>query len=94
MSNKKKKFSQFQLPTVPVNELYIVGYEVGTGENGENTSVRIKASDLSFGASGAAGVSSINGLTGPLQIQGSNGITTASDGRTITIKGTNPIIVD
>ena len=70
----KKKFSQFNLPTVPANELYIVGYEVGTGDNGDNTSIRIKATDLAFGAAGAAGVSSINGLTNAVKLSGGSGV--------------------
>lgn len=90
MSNKKK-FSQFQLPTT-VDDLWLVGYQSLTGEN---TNVKIKAHDLAFNTSGAAGVGSINGLTNSVTIQGSNGITvdTTTD-NTITIIGTKPLTVE
>lgn len=90
----KKKFSQFNLPTVPANELYIVGYEVGTGDNGDNTSIRIKATDLAFGAAGAAGVSSINGLTNAVKLSGGSGVGVDITGNNITIHNTAAITVD
>lgn len=44
--SKRKKFSQFDLPTISPTDIYLVGYEVGTGQNGENKSVRVLASEI------------------------------------------------
>lgn len=90
----RKKFSQFELPTVPINQLYLVGYEEGTGLKGDNTSIRIKASELAFNISGAAGVSGINGLEGSITLSVAEGLTLDTTGNTITIKGTVPVTVD
>lgn len=86
---KRKKFSQFELPSVLPSEIYLVGYEVGTGENGENTSVRIKASDLAFSVTGAAGVSSFNGLSGAVNIDVGEGLSITNSGNTLTLSNTS-----
>lgn len=88
-----KKFSQFNLPSVPTSELFLVGYEVGTGDNGENRSIRIKSTDLSFGVAGSAGLASLNGLAGSVIIEGDNGIEIENTGNRLTIKNTNPVVI-
>lgn len=86
---KRKKFSQFELPSVLPSEIYLVGYEVGTGENGENTSVRIKASDLAFSVTGAAGISSLNGLSGAVSLNVGEGLSITNSGNTLTLSNTS-----
>ena len=86
---KRKKFSQFELPSVLPSDIYLVGYEVGTGENGENTSVRIKASDLAFSVTGAAGVSSFNGLSGAVSLNVGEGLSLTNSGNTLTLSNTS-----
>lgn len=68
----RKKFSQFNLPSAPIPDLYLVGYQ--EGENNENQSVRLKASDLSFGVSQSAGVSSVNGISGIVNIEAGDNV--------------------
>ena len=79
------KFSEFSLPTNGTSDLYLVGYVEGE----ENTNVKISANDLSFSASGSAGVSSVNGKTGLIQIYGENGVTVSEDGNTLILSGQN-----
>lgn len=86
---KRKKFSQFELPSVLASDIYLVGYEVGTGENGENTSVRIKASDLAFSVTGAAGVSSLNGVSGAVTLNVGEGLSLTNSGNTLTLSNTS-----
>ena len=90
---KKKKFSQFEFPQNPA-EIYLVGYEVGTGEDGENMSVQVKASDLAFSVSGAAGVSSVNGISGSVFINAGDGVQLTQTGNGITISAKNELIID
>lgn len=79
------KFSEFSLPTNGTTDLYLVGYVEGE----ENTNVKISANDLSFSASGSAGVSSVNGKNGLIQIQGENGVTITENGNNLIISGQN-----
>lgn len=90
---KRKKFSQFDFPKNP-SEIYLVGYEVGTGENGDNTSVQIKASDLAFSVSGSAGVSSVNGIAGSVFINAGDGVSLTQTGNGITISAKNELKID
>ena len=90
---KRKKFSQFNFPQNPA-EIYLVGYEVGTGEDGENTSVQIKASDLAFSVSGAAGVSSVNGISGSVFLNAGDGVQLTQTGNGITISASSDIVTD
>lgn len=90
---KKKKFSQFNFPQNPA-EIYLVGYEVGTGEDGENMSVQIKASDLAFSVSGAAGVSSVNGISGAVFLNAGDGVQLTQTGNGITISASSDIVTD
>lgn len=90
---KKKKFSQFEFPQNPA-EIYLVGYEVGTGEDGDNTSVQIKASDLAFSVSGAAGVSSVNGISGSVFLNAGDGVQLTQTGNGITISASSDIVTD
>ena len=90
---KKKKFSQFEFPKNPA-DIYLVGYEVGTGEEGENTSVQIKASDLAFSVSGAAGVSSVNGISGSVFLNAGDGVQLTQTGNGITISASSDIVTD
>lgn len=90
---KKKKFSQFKFPQNPA-EIYLVGYEVGTGEDGDNTSVQVKASDLAFSVSGAAGVSSVNGISGSVFINAGEGVSLTQTGNGITISASSDIVTD
>lgn len=90
---KKKKFSQFEFPQNPA-EIYLVGYEVGTGEDGENTSVQVKASDLAFSVSGAAGVSFVNGISGSVILNAGDGVQLTQTGNGITISASSDIVTD
>lgn len=90
---KKKKFSQFEFPQNPA-DIYLVGYEVGTGEEGENTSVQIKALDLAFSVSGAAGVSSVNGISGSVFLNAGDGVQLTQTGNGITISAASVIVTD
>ena len=90
---KRKKFSQFEFPKNPA-DIYLVGYEVGTGEEGENTSIQIKAQDLAFSVSGAAGVSSVNGISGSVFINAGEGVQLTQTGNGITISASNDIVTD
>ena len=90
---KKKKFSQFEFPKNPA-DIYLVGYEVGTGEEGENTSIQVKASDLAFSVSGAAGVSSVNGISGSVFLNAGDGVQLTQTGNGITISASSDIETD
>ena len=90
---KRKKFSQFEFPQNPA-DIYLVGYEVGTGEDGENTSIQIKASDLAFSVSGAAGVSSVNGISGSVFLNAGDGVQLTQTGNGITISAASDIVTD
>lgn len=90
---KKKKFSQFEFPKNPA-DIYLVGYEVGTGEDGENTSIQIKAQDLAFSVSGAAGVSSVNGISGSVFLNAGDGVSLTQTGNGITISASSDIETD
>lgn len=79
------KFSEFSLPTNGTSDLYLVGYVEGE----ENTNVKISANDLSFSASGSAGVASVNGKNGLIQIQGDKGVTITEHDNVLTISGQN-----
>ena len=79
----RRKFSQFNLPSAPISDLYLVGYQ--EGENNENQSVRLKASDLSFGVSQSAGVSSVNGISGIVSIEAGDNVIISKAANTLYI---------